>query len=215
MWLCAFLCTCRWKRSANPLHPELHYACIRWVLQSTASMLNPIWPAEVARHMLTCSHSPWQRQRRGWKGKWGKRRKREASPASRSWPVQVGPVLTCCHWDPREGGGEWPSGEGVRVRAHGCICLQSKGVGGSAAISSSCCYKGPMISWKFTSSPVIIYVSWKSVRKSILEINLLWRQEGWQYLSQVTKHSIAEFFPPPFNHMNCSKSWRVHSGSSG
>lgn len=28
-------------------------------------------------------------------------------------PVQVGPVLTCCHWDPNvrgEGGGEWPSG---------------------------------------------------------------------------------------------------------
>lgn len=45
-------------------------------------------------------------------------------------PIQVGPVLTCCHWDPnvRDGGwGEWPSG----VRLSVCqflFILPSKGM---------------------------------------------------------------------------------------
>lgn len=98
-------------------HPQLHDSCIRWVLQSTASMLNPIWPAEAARHMLTCSHCKegWEDEEDG-----GRPHLRVGADPFR-WDL----FLTCCHWDHGGGGGEWPSAEGVHVRVHDCIrfCL--------------------------------------------------------------------------------------------
>lgn len=40
---------------------------------------------------------------------------REASPVNQKCPIQVGPVLTCCHWDPHGRSGMGVGGVGVAI----------------------------------------------------------------------------------------------------
>lgn len=113
------------------------------VTSGGSSPLNPIWPAEVPQHMLTCSHFLSERQRSGhdYKEK-TKQRKREGSPVNHKCPVQVGPVLTCCHGDTnvRGEGGEWPSG--VCLSVYVCTFVYvSEGINRPLDFSSSCYHK--------------------------------------------------------------------------
>ncbi|KAK2854143.1 hypothetical protein Q5P01_006804 [Channa striata] len=70
---------------------------MKWVVHRVSSPLNPICPADVAQHMLTCSHSLPQRQRRRTRARRkAEQRRREGSPVNHKCPVQPGEAVAAC-----------------------------------------------------------------------------------------------------------------------
>lgn len=102
--VCAFVNICIWLHMHvdAPLwfskwwkKASLHCIVVQ-VIHGVSSPLNPIWSAEVTQFTHSCYEGG---RYAGHVYKRGCRSNKKASPVTQKCPVQVGPVLTSCHWD--------------------------------------------------------------------------------------------------------------------
>lgn len=131
----SLLCLSKGEEEASLAALWLHQVGhLHWIPSGLQKYLSTCWPALVfCQSGRDAGHDYKEKT---------KQRKREGSPVNHKCPVQVGPVLTCCHGDTnvRGEGGEWPSG--VCLSVYVCTFVYvSEGINRPLDFSSSCYHK--------------------------------------------------------------------------
>lgn len=81
---------------------------LRWIPSGPQKSPGTCWPAPICCHSGRVAAHDYKEKEKA-------EEEREASPVNQKCPIQVGPVLTCCHWDPHGRSGMGVGGAGMTI----------------------------------------------------------------------------------------------------